>query len=297
MKTRNILSLTFIALVVLQLIAISSLASAITIKDISVSPSTVEPGKTASVLVKLENNFQDTVENVQVAIDLTNVPIAPKSSSAIFVEEIDEDDNENFNFDIQVNSDADAGVYKFPVLIKYDFNNKTIQEASLVSLIVNAKPILDLSTDGFLLANQKGALNIKITNLGLGKARFLEANVGDSAGCQILSSKKNYIGDLNSNDFDSISVSVFAKNPGTVTIPVDLAYKDFANNEYAESLGVGVRIYSQEEALSLGLVTKSNTGTYVVLVIVLIILYLVYRRIKKWAKNKKANRNNKESGK
>lgn len=293
MKITNILILA----VVLQLVLLTSLASAVTIKDISVSPSTVEPGKTASVRVSLENNFDEQIDNVQVAVDLTNVPIAPKSSSSVFVEKIKSDKSDDFEFDISVNSDAEAGVYKFPVLIKYEFNNKTIQEGSLVSLTVNAKPILDLSTDGFLLANQKGTLTIKITNLGLAKARFLEANLGDSSGYQILSSKKNYIGDLNSNDFDSVSVSVFARNPGTVTVPVDLIYKDFANNEYAESKTVSVRIYSQEEALSLGLVTKSNTGTYVVLIIVLLVLYIIYRKIRKWMRTKKANSRTNSGGK
>lgn len=287
MKNSKIIIL-LIALVALQI----SIASAITISQISVSPNTVEPGKTASVRVTLENNFDDQVDNVQVGIDLSNVPLSPKSSSALFVEKIKSDKSDDFDFEISVNADADAGVYKFPVIIKYDLNNKTIQEGTISSVTINAKPILDLSTDSFLLANQKGTLNIKITNLGLAKARFLEANLESSAGYQLLSSSKNYIGDLNSNDFDSVSIIVYVKNPGTVSIPVNLVYKDFANNDYSESKTVSVRIYSQEEALNLGLVKKSNTGTYVALVIVLIILYLIYRRIRKWARNKKANRNN-----
>jgi hypothetical protein len=289
MKKQTILSVILATLVVLQL---ASLASAITIRDVSVSPETVEPGKIATIQMTLENNFDKQVDNVQVSVDLTDVPLAPQSSSAVFVEKIKHDKTESFSFDIQVNSDAEAGVYKFPVLVKYDLENKTIQESSQVSITVNAKPVLELNAEGVLIAGQKGTLTIKITNLGLAKARFLQASVSSSGNYQILSPSNNYIGDLNSNDFDSISVSIYSKNSGTITIPVELIYKDFANNDYKESGQVSIKIYSMEDALSLGLVQKNNTGTYVAVVVVLVVLWIVYSRLRKWMKKRKANRMN-----
>jgi len=274
---------------ILLLTTLASLVSAITIKDISISPNLVEPGEKFSASIELENNFDSNVENVQVSLDLSNVPIAPETSSSVFAEEIKEDKSKDFDFDLIAQSDAEAGVYKFPVLISYTLDTKTIQETGTISVTINAKPVLDLNAEGFLLAG-KNQLNIKITNSGLAKARFLEISAGTGS-YQFLSSNKIYIGDLNSDDFDTFSFDIYTSKPGTITIPLNIKYKDFANNDYEESKDVFIRVYSQEEALQLGLVTKSKTGTYIVIAVVLIILYVIYRKIRKWLKNRKANRN------
>lgn len=280
---KQILILTAV-LVFLQLIY---LASALTIKDISISPSTVEPGKKVSVSITLENNFNDVVENVQVSLDLSKVPISPEASSTVFVEKIKEDKSDSFDFGLTINSDAEAGVYKFPVLISYNLNNKTVQEDAVISVTVNAKPKLDVNSEGFLLIG-KNKLNVKITNSGLAKARFLEVNAG-TGNYNLLSSGRVYIGDLNSDDFDTISYDLYVKNPGTLTIPLEIIYKDFANNDYQEDMQVSVRVYSQQEALNLGLIQKSNLSVYIGLIIVVIILWIIYSRLKKWLRNRKKN--------
>jgi len=291
MKTRNITKMVAlqILLVATLLVSIASV-SALTIKSVDVNPNLAEPGEFVSLKVSLENNFNDDVENIQVRLDLGLVPIAPEETSTVFLEKIKEDRSDDFDFSLLVNSDAEAGVYKFPMIIIYNLNNQTIQESSIVSITVNAKPSLSLNVDGFLLDNQKNKLTIKIVNSGLAKAKFLEVSLGPG-NYKILSSDKIYIGDLNSDDFDSFSFDIYANGPGTLTLPIELKYRDFANNEYTKSEIVQAKIYSQEEAIKLGLVQKSNSGLYVTILFILLVLWIVYRSIKKWSKNRKKRMN------
>ena len=45
-----------------------------------------------------------------------------------------------------------------------------------------------------------------------------------------------------------------------------------------------IEVYTQEEAIALGLIQKSNTLTYVIILVVLIVVWFIYRS---WRKRKK----------
>ena len=273
--------LIIVALFVVQLI---SLASALTISSVSSSPNSVEPGKKVSINIVVENN-DETIENVDVVLKLDNVPFAPQTSSESHVDKIKADKSESFEFGLIAGADAEAGVYKIPLTITYQLNNQTQVKNSVISLEVNAKPALEVNANGFVLKNQKNKVTLQITNKGLAKAKFLEVDLG-TGNYDLLSANKVYIGDLNSNDFDSVSFDIFVKGDSSLSLPVTLTYRDASNNVYNENSMVSVKAYSNDEAIKLGLVTKSNTGVYVIVIVVLIILYVVYRKIKKWRKKK-----------
>ncbi len=293
MKTQIGISLI---LGILLLSGFSTLVSGLIVKDISISPATVEPGKRVSVSIELKNDLDDSVENVGVSLKLDLVPFAPETSSDSVIDKIKSDKSSTFNIGLIANPDAEAGVYKIPIVISYRVPNQTVPvtQTSTISLTVNAKPKLDLSAEGFLLAG-KSQLNVKITNSGLAKARFLEVNMNDG-NYKILSPNKVYIGDLNSDDFDSFTLEIYSQNPGTIIVPVNLVYKDFANNEYSEARELTMKVYSTQEAINLGLIQKSNTGLYVGLIILVIILWIVYSRVRKWLRNKKKDKGGSKNG-
>ena len=79
-------------------LAFVSMASALSIKDVSSSPDEIAPGEVATVSIKIENIFEEDVENVNVKVDLSEVPFAPyQSSSEEFLDELEEGDKETFN--------------------------------------------------------------------------------------------------------------------------------------------------------------------------------------------------------
>ena len=271
-----------------------TLVSAITIKNVQTTPSQVEPGEKVSVKVEVENNLAYDVENVEVALQLDSVsggiPLSPATSSVDYKDAIDEDDDSYFEFDLIADADADAGVYKIPVLISFNEKDKTERQTKTftISVTINSKPNLLLNLEDILLKNQKNKLSVRITNIGLSKAKFLEVELGPSAGYDILSSNRVYIGDLDSDDFDGVDFQVYLKSSGKVIIPVNLKYRDALNNEIVETKAIQAKVYSQEEAIELGLISKSTAMIYVYIVIALLVIWFIWR---KWKKRKKKKNN------
>ncbi len=293
----------------LTVVSISSV-SALTIKDVTSTPSEVAPGETTSLKITLENNLNDDVTGVTVSLNLdaqivsgltgsTTIPSAPLSpvkSTEVFIGDLNSDDSAIAKFDLIADAGAVAGVYKIPVTVSYliDGQTQTITEKSSVSVTINSKPEFVLDAEGLLLQNQKNEIDLKITNIGLTKAKLLNIELSPSTVYQILSPTSVYMGDLDTNDFDSAKFSVFVKDSSIISLPITLTYRDSSNKPYTEEKIVSARVYSQQEAIQLGLVQKSNTGMYVTIIVVLLVLWIIYRNIKKWSKNRKKRMNGRE---
>jgi len=274
-----------------------SLIQAITIKDVSSSPSEVAPGEVVSVSIEIENIFEYDIQNVNVKLDLSgeNTPFAPyQSSSEKYLEELGYGDEEKFTFKLIVLPETESGIYKIPVEIGYENSegNKTLKNEliGLIGLIVNSKSELKTSLEDLvvLIKGKENEISIKIVNSGLGDAKFVFLTVIDSKGIKFLSEKEQYIGDIDSDDFDSVEYKVYidADASGTINLPIILKYKDSTNKEYTETSTITLKTYSLKEAQELGLVEKQNYTLYIIIGI-LVISYITYRIVRKRKLKKK----------
>jgi len=277
MKAHKILMLGILAVLLVSLIGI---ASAVTIKDISKNPQEVAPGKSINVKIELENNLDNTAEDVSVSLDLSSVPFSPETSSESFIEEIRESKTKYAEFDLIADADAEAGSYKVPITLSYKIGDVASQRTAFISIVINAKPNLIVTSETNLITGQNNKLDIKITNTGLAKAKFLSIALDTSTAYKILSPNSVYIGDLASDEFDTASFDVLI-NANQISIPVTVTYKDMSNNDYTEKIEVPIKSYSKEQAVSLGLVKKSNLIVYAGIVVTIILVIIIYRKIKK----------------
>ncbi|MFA5173841.1 MAG: CARDB domain-containing protein [Candidatus Pacearchaeota archaeon] len=286
----------------LYVISMIAMASALTISDVTINPDEIEPGKTSKISLTLENEGDNDLTDVSVNLILDStqlgtqtgitqfsLPFAPVSSSEYGIDEIKEGDDETAKFEISALSNAASGTYKIPVVISYREEDVVKTKSSLISLSINSKPILGISSDtGLLLKGQENPINIKVTNKGLADVKFLEIDLGTSTYYSIIGSGSSYIGDVDSDDFDSAEFSILFKEtaPSLISMPVTIKYRDALNNQYTENTNLQLRVYTNEEAIQAGLIKKSNTFLYIGVVLVLIVIYLIYRRIKKRRNNK-----------
>jgi hypothetical protein len=289
-----------VAIVVLNMFLLVSVfvfalnnVSALVIDSVSVADEIV-PGETGRITIGLENEGDDDIEDVSVSLDLSGVPFAPFDSSSEYgIDEIREDKSKNAVFTIIALNNAKSGIYKIPVSISYkDLEDDEIKSKnSLISVVVNSKPIIDVSVeDGLLLKGRSSDLNIKITNKGLSDVNFLELEVLDGIGYEIISGNRQYIGDVDSDDFDSIEMKVLFGNRDSVVLPIVVLYKDDLNNEYRELFDIKLDVYSESRAVEIGLMEKNNTVSYVVGILFILILFYIYRRLRKRARNKKVRK-------
>lgn len=285
MNKSKILALTGILMFVLSLACIS----AVSIKDVSSVPGEVSPGETISVSIEVENIFEYDVEKLTVKLDLSEtIPFAPyQSSSEKFLDELNEGDEEKFTFKLIALPSAEAGIYKIPVIITYEngAGNESIKQ-ELISLTVNSKPELRVSLEDsvVLVKGKENTFSIKIINSGLSDVKFVYLSVSDTGGVKILSEKEQYIGDIDSDDFDSAKFRVYIDDNtlGVVNLPVIIKFKDATNKGFTETETVTLRTYSLKDAQNLGLVKKPNYTVYLIIAGVLVI-YLIYR----WRKKRK----------
>jgi len=282
----------------IYIFSLISMANALIINSVSTSPDQVAPGETSRISINIKNNEELDIENVVVSLDFTTVPFAPYNSGSDYtISEILESKIKSAEFDVIALNNAASGIYKIPVKIEYRESgqadgtpNKV--KSSLISIMINSKPILDVSSeDGVLLKNQKSKVSLKIVNKGLSDAKFLEINMQGNSYTTLVSQSKVYIGDVDSNDFQTAEFEIFFKetSPNSITLSVTITYKDISNKEYTENFDVQLKVYSQDQAVQLGLIQKSYTWMIVIAVIIIVILFFVIRAIVK-----RRNKNNKE---
>jgi len=270
--------------------------SAISITDVSSSPEQVSPGEIVDITIEIENIFTYDIENLNIKLNLENVPFAPyQSSSEKFLDELGDGRDESFRFKLITLPETKSGIYKIPVTINYTYNNDTSQgKTELISVIVNSDSELKVSSQdsNVLIKGKENIVSIKIVNSGLSDVKFVYASVPDISGIRFISEKEQYIGDIDSDDFDSISYKVYISESASsiVNLPVTLRFRDATNKEFTETQVINLRTYSLKEAQKLGIVKKPNYAIYIIIG-GLIPAYIIYRAIKKKKRAKKLKGN------
>jgi len=277
---------TIIAMVLF--LSIISMASALIISSVSTSPDEVVPGETSRISINLKNNEDIDLEDIVVSLDFTNIPFAPYNTGSDYtISEILDGKGKSAEFEVIAQNNAASGIYKIPIRIEYresgqEDGTASKVKTSLISIMINSKPTLDVSAeDGLLLKNKKNKASLKIVNKGLSDAKFLEITTQANSYTTLLSQGNVYIGDVDSNDFQTADFEIFFKDtaPSTITLPVSITYKDISNKEYTENFDVQLKVYSQEQAVQLGLVQQNNTWVLVLVIVIVIILFFVIRTI------------------
>jgi len=278
--------------VILISLAFFSIASALSIKDVSSSPDEIAPGEVATISIKIENIFEEDVQNLEVKLDLEDVPFAPyQSSSEDFLDELEAGDKETFKFELIALPEANSGIYKIPVEINYyQDEEKGDTKKGLVSLIVNSKPklVTSLEDSVVLIKGKENEIEIKIVNSGLSDVKFVDLETSDSSGIKFLTNKQQYLGNIDSDDFGSIKYKIYVEPNAkdSISLSINLNYKDSTNKEYSETQMIVLRTYSLKEAQSLGLVQKQNYTLYFVGGIG-VVGFVIYKVLKKRKLKKK----------
>jgi len=269
---------------VIYLISILSL-SALVINSVTTSPDKIAPGETTDIGIALKNNAEDDITDISISLDLKDLPLAPFDSGSQYgFDTIESGKTKQVAFKLVAFNDANSGIYKVPVIMSYrDINNELVTKQSLISIMINSEPIIDVNIeDELFLKGQNNKVTIKVINKGLADVKFLEISSGTSAYYTVLSSSKIYIGDVDSNDFQTSEITILFKEnaPNTLTIPLNIIYKDATNKEYNENRDVSLKVYTNQEAVNLGLIEKSYNSYYVLGIIALILMFILYRVIR-----------------
>ncbi|NIA03812.1 MAG: hypothetical protein GWP09_00495 [Nitrospiraceae bacterium] len=281
-------------------IKIESLGMNVGISSVSTTPKTVEPGDKVKVDIKVKNLGDSLIKDASLKLDLTLesipqsqtsqastlspllVPFSPiNSSMEKKVKTISPGQDEDFNFDLLVSPGAKSDVYKIPVVLTYyEVNGEQHTVTDLITITVGGRPKMKIFVEKphYLLPDKKQEITVEIVNNGLLDAKFVSLRLKPDDGFTLLSSPYDYVGDIDSDDYETITFDVIPKKEGTLTLPVLLKYSDSLGQEYSDDINLDIKVYSVNEAKRLGII---ETNKLVGLIIVLIILYvgwIVYKK-------------------
>lgn len=281
MKSKTVLALSLLMFVVLM-----NLSSAVVV---DAEYLTVYPGEEKSVTLDIENNENFDIENIQISLILSDLSFTSIGSSTKDIDDLDEDDDDSVSFTLKPSTDIIPGDYSIPYNVKYnnvDNSSKTITEQGSFGIRVSAKTDLDFSaeTRETAIIGREGQISLEIVNRGLGEIKSVSVELLPQ-GFELLSSNKIFIGTVDADDSDSATFDVIYKGQNPI-VSARVTYKDFDNIDQIETINIPIKVYTQEQALQLGLIEKSNTMFYALGVLALLILWFVWKKIKKRKKRK-----------
>jgi hypothetical protein len=286
----------FIGIVILliYIFGMISFASALSVNADYIK---IYPGEQGNVKITVENNENFDIERVSVALVLSSVsstgniislPFTAVGSSEKTLDDINQDDDDSATFTLKASTDIIPGDYNIPYVVKYKEagGNTTLTQQGTFGIRVSAKTDLDFSaeTRETAILGKSGQISLNIINLGLGDIKSASVQIFPQ-GFTLISPDKVFIGTINADDSDTATFDVIytTQNP---QLSAKISYKDFDNNDQTKNVNFPIKVYTQEQAKSLGLISKSSTGTYFIGIIILLIIWYFWRRNKKKKKLK-----------
>lgn len=244
----------------------------------------MKPGKTTDVRIHLRNMAQTLIKDVKVTIGLDGIPIAPIGSTNIKMLDIIEPVSDSVvSFTLMPEPDAASKLYKVPIKMEFsDRSGTTYLRNETIGLIIGAKPdlIAEIDSSSARMKGQTGDVTIRFVNKGVTPIKFLYAHLEDTEYYDILSAKESYVGNIDSDDYETTDFKITLKdsNGEEVILPLSIDYKDANNNNYADRVELPLRLYTASEAKALGITQGSSfTGIFIVIVIVAA-GFFIYRR-------------------
>ena len=271
----------------LALVLSMNLASAIIVN--SVFTDEFSPGAQGELRIELKNEMSEDATEVSLNLKFQDLPFIPIGSSEQSIDQIDSDDKENFVFIIKVAPDIKPGDYELPYTLSYKIDNNVRTNAGTIGLKVVAQPdLVFTSIQKNNIINTKGTIELKIVNRGFYDARFVSVKLYP-AGYKLLSDEEVYIGKISSDDFETAAFDVYF-NSYNPTLNAIVTYTDFNNQQIKKNVVIPIKVYSQENAISLGIIKKSQNTTYILIAVAVVLFIIVWRAISKRRKLKRSMR-------
>ncbi len=280
----------------------------VAIASVKTEPEMIKPGDKAILKVKVKNMADSNMRDIALKIDLTYsgllssataktatdsiaafniLPFAPLgSASEQKVDLLKSHEEHEFTYTVIAYPDAESKVYKVPVEITYydELENKYTRQ-DLIGLIVGSKPDLFVVIDEseLYVGKRTGNVALKFVNKGFSDVKFLDVNLKESPEYQILSAQEVYIGNVDSDDYETAEFNLYLKNGASkeekeVKLPIHVEYRDANNNLYTEDKELSLMIVDPKK---LGINEKSGFPGLVILVILGAGVYFYLRRKKK----------------
>jgi len=251
-------------------------------------PDKFHAGDSGRVSIYLTNLADNTLKDITVKLDLSSadIPFAPVNSTIEKgIESLQAKNSSVLTFDVVAMQNAAAETYKIPLTVYYsDDLGKNYTKSTTMALGVQLEQpdiFVAQEQEAYIRNGTKNSITLSIVNRGDTQVKFVVSELQDGDGYQILTPKQGYVGSINSDDSQTISYDLFINTPqSSIRLPVLITFSDVDGNKYATQRFVDINIYSDKEALALGIEQSASIADPIMLALIAVIaLYVGYRII------------------
>ncbi len=254
------------------------------VDSVSVDKEFFEPGSSGILRIGVVNEADSLIKDVKARLDLGGMPFVPLgSTNEKSVYQIDAKKTHEFSFELLAKPEAESGVYQVQLRISYsDELNKGYIKNGTIGIIVNAKPDISVTLDesGVYEPGKAGEIAVKVVNKGVTDIKFMNVKLGESSKYKIISSDEVYLGNIDSDDFETADFNLFVENTNEkqVELPITLEYKDANNNNYRDRISLNLNLYSAAEAKKFGLKEENGVVGFLIIAAIVVIGLFYYRK-------------------
>lgn len=250
-------------------------------------------GEEGFLRLKFKNLAKTYLKNIKVSLDIENYVVGTSivefpfsiidSGKTKTIETLAPGETTNLEFSIKAENAALSDIYKVPMSINYmDELDVEYSLSEMISVLVMSDPNLEVILDSSSISaeSETGSIVFKIINKGFGEVKFLTLDVEETDEFEIISqSSSEYVGNLESDDFDTAEFEIFLKSQSNkINIPVQISYWD-DNNELKQFKDyVDLKVFSSDK---LNGVKSNNLNYFLIIGLIVIISGVVYFRRKR----------------
>jgi hypothetical protein len=257
----------------------------LTISSVVTNPAELVPGKSGEIKVGITNYAKFTMRNVKLTLPTSATSFTGFDSGADrFISSIGPGQTVYETFKVLVSGSATSKVQDTAITMTYEDEIGTSYSKTInVGLIINEHPqyLVNVEESTIFYQGQTGNVVFSIANTGTSEMKFaiLELLPADDEEYEIISAPKVYVGNLESDDYETITYKVHVNSvEESVPFKLQLSYKDTINAEYNDNIVLHYKVYSKSKAASYGLAVVPGIGSYMMylMVFVLVIVFTIF---------------------
>jgi len=267
---------------------VNNMDHAIRIQEIVSVPDYIAPGEAAIIRIEIKNSAKLHLDDVRIKLALPADFSFLDDVNQVKISRLESEESKNISFNIISSPSISEGIYAASLVMDYvsylgvNYANvgEDKQDNYTFGLIVKGTPEIFAQIEKSEVYRGKdiGVVTIKFVNNGVGNAKFLTVELLDSENYEIISSNKDYIGDLDSDDFESVDFRIKLNKEKTTELLLKIDYRNSLNEDYSKEFKLPLEI---RDAKELGIKTNGTSTVIIVIIVIAIIGYFVYKKYKK----------------
>lgn len=216
-------------------------------------PEEVGPGTSNKMKLTVENMADSYLKNIDLNLGLSSedLPFVTSETTRKRIQKIAPGENEEIEFQLAVDSGAETGVYKVPIELDYENEAGTgFSKKEHTGIVVGGEPVIEtgINSKEIKTPGSSGSVTLRMVNRGEGMAKYAELSVAENEGYDILSSDSFYIGNIDSDDYQTAEVELYAEPESeNLVLPVTISYRDTEGNMVKKEKEVDVKLHSPDQ--------------------------------------------------